>query len=103
MYLPAQPSSREAPIAFHRLRRDGQNLGSFFFGVTAKEPEFHDTGLTGISLRQLLNRLVDRDQFVWLFTCHRQSIFEGHPGFVPCSLGSLTLARMVHQNPTHLL
>src|SRR5262245_2712675 len=56
-----QPRARQAPVTTRRPRRNLQRLRDLFFAQAAKVAQFDYLTLSGIHLRQSVERVIERD------------------------------------------
>jgi len=94
-----QPSFGEVPIAFHGAQREIQHASDFRRVEAAEEAQFDDSGVQRVTCREFVESAIDVE-YVRI-----QGRRTQHPrrGPATISLGRLSFARVIDQNPAHHL
>src|SRR5207302_1886551 len=99
--LPVQPESRGCPVAFHCRGRNSQDVGSFFNRESTEETQFHDALLLRIELRELPQRVIERNQIEAFRSAELSRLLQFQFVNTATAFARLMTARMIHQDVPH--
>src|SRR5258706_7164290 len=100
-HLVSQPRARESPVAHHRAGRYFQYLGGLFNAESAKKPQFDNLALARIDRLQHLERGIKRSHISRLLVRQSSRFLKWNLDQAAAAFGSVSLARVLHQNPPH--
>jgi len=101
--LAAEPRPGEPPLAVDGGSGDSQYVGRLLQGKPAKVTQFHDTTLSRVEFRQVVQQVVQRNSMYVCVRAEQCGRFEFHPSPTAGPFGHLSSSRVINEDPAHHL
>lgn len=96
-----EPESRHGPVALYRSRGHVQDACNLLDGQAGEVAQFDDLGLPGIDLAEIVERIVDGEQFRGAFRREGDCMFDLNVALAATSKLGIAGARVVDENAAH--
>jgi hypothetical protein len=103
VHLPEEPGAGVGPVPFDRRLGNSEHLGGLLIGQAGEESQFHQFGFLGVVLRQLIQRLMQREE---LFIVHAGGEIQSVKIHVFCASAMAQVmfaAGVINQDAAHRL